>query len=186
MKFAILPGSARQGSLNKKLARVVQSIFLNQQHETIFFDLRQLDIPLYDGDMESKDGIPKVILDTNEKIKSCHALIIVTPEYNRSTPGVLKNVIDWLSRNSQSCFMNKSILMMSASPGPYGGAFSVNATKVSLERLGGNVYPESFSLSSADKAFTSEDKLIDIKTEEKIQSLLIKFTNYAVKLNSNI
>lgn len=74
--------------------------------------------------------------------------------------------------------------MMSASPGPYGGAFSVNATRVSLERLGSLVYPEPFPLAGADKAFSADGKLVDAKTGERIQSLLGKFINYSQKLNS--
>lgn len=185
MKIAILPGSIRQASLNKKLGRTVEKILEILKHEAIFLDLKDFAMPLYDGDIEENSGIPEIVSNLNQKIKSCDALIIVSPEYNRSTPGILKNGIDWLSRIKLHCFDQKPVLLMGASPGPYGAAFSLAAIKTSLDRLGAFVYPENFALAKADHAFTTNDQLADEKTSEKVRSLLEKFLKFSEKLNKS-
>ena len=183
MKIAILPGSLRKPSLNKKLGRAVEKILTDLKHEARFLDLKDFEISFYDGDVESEKGIPQDVTKLNDSIKSCQAFIIVSPEYNRSIPGVLKNALDWMSRIKSHCLDQKPILLMGASPGPFGAAFSLLAMQTSLSRLGSYVYPENFTLPKADQAFTLNGDLSDEKTAERIKLLIEKFIKYSEKLN---
>jgi NAD(P)H-dependent FMN reductase len=92
-KVAVVVGSIRQGSFNKQLARAVESL-APQEFEFEHLDIASL--PLYSQDYDA--DYPQVALDFKQKIADANALLFVTPEYNRSIPGVLKNAIDWGSR----------------------------------------------------------------------------------------
>ena len=90
---AIVVGSLRKESINKKLARALEKIGNpNLKFKTIPID----DIPLYNGDLES--NLPQPVVQFKQAIADADAVLFVTPEYNRSIPGVLKNVLDWGSR----------------------------------------------------------------------------------------
>ena len=78
-------------------------------------------IPLFDQDLESR-GVPDAVLQLAQEIRSADALLIASPEYNFSISGVLKNAIDWLSRQQEQPFKNKPVALMSATLGPVGGA----------------------------------------------------------------
>ncbi len=78
------------------------------------------DIPFYYGDLEDESGIPAPVKALGEKIRAADALLIVTPEYNTSLPGLLKNALDWVSREPQGSFGAKPVAIMGASPGTYG------------------------------------------------------------------
>lgn len=181
MKLAVLPGSMRTDSLNKKLAKEISVILNNQKHESFLLDLRLLSIPLYDGDIEEKDGIPQGIAWLDKSLKESQGIIIVTPEYNHSIPGVLKNAIDWLSRIKPTVFVNKPILLFAASPGSFGGLRSLAATRPVLEGLGAYVFPEMMAVPKANEVF-AEKGLSDAKLQERITKLLINFVQYTAKL----
>ena len=90
-----ISGSLRAGSFNTRLLRAVEAA----APETLRLDIiTPRGVPLYDGDVEENEGIPTVVEELKERVRAADALIIATPEYNFSVPGVLKNMIDWLSR----------------------------------------------------------------------------------------
>ncbi len=179
MTIAVLPGSLRRDSWNKKLAHVVERILLKDQKEVLFCDLKDFPMPVYDGDIEMNEGIPAGVRDLDHKIKSSQALIIVTPEYNGSIPGVLKNTVDWLSRIEPHCFTDKQILLLGASPGALGAVRSLWHTRQPLAVLEAHVYPQVFGLPKAHQAFDEHGNLVDPKTEEKVRQLVQKFVKYA-------
>ena len=180
MKFALLPGSLRTDSLNKKLAKQIAQMLNSQKHEAILLDLRSLSIPLYDGDMEVKEGLPKGIVELDKNLKNAHGIIVVTPEYNFSIPGVLKNAIDWLSRVKPHAFVNKPVLLLAASPGGFGGLRSLMATRQVIEGLGAYVFPEMMAVPKAHEVF-AENGFNDTKLEERISKLLTVFGQYTTK-----
>lgn len=119
MNWVVLVGSVRKGSLNATLARALPGIAPAGTELELLPSIAQF--PIYDGDMEA-EGFPAPVTVMAEKIAAADALVIVTPEYNYSVPGGLKNAIDWLSRLKPQPFAGKPTLIMSASPSAMGGA----------------------------------------------------------------
>lgn len=115
-------------------------------------NLNELSIPLYNGDIETV-AIPEGVQKLAKCIDQAQALIIASPEYNYSISGVLKNVIDWVSRVRPMPLKQKPILLMAASPGPIAGIRGLWHTRVPIEGLGNYVFPEMFSLGGSFQAF---------------------------------
>lgn len=118
-KFTIcgIAGSLRRDSLNKALLSAVAEAVPDLAEVRI---ASIEGIPLYNADVEAAEGIPVAVARLAEEIRGADALLIVTPEYNAGIPGVLKNVIDWLSRVKPSVFAGRPTAMMGASPGKLG------------------------------------------------------------------
>lgn len=183
MKVLLFAGSLRVDSLNKKLVRVAKLILETHNNiETTFVDLKDLQLPVYDGDIEAK-GIPESVQKLSQQIGEADALIISSPEYNASISGSLKNTIDWVSRAKPMQLSKKQILLLGASPGELGAMRGLIHTKPSFETLGNYVYPSVYALPKADKAFNEENKLIDPARHERLQKLVGEFIAYAQKQN---
>jgi chromate reductase, NAD(P)H dehydrogenase (quinone) len=118
MNWVVLVGSVRKGSLNAALARALAGIAPEGTTLTILPSIAEF--PIYDGDMEA-EGFPAPVTAMGETVAAADALVIVTPEYNYSVPGGLKNAIDWLSRLKPPPLGGKPTLIMSASPSTMGG-----------------------------------------------------------------
>jgi len=183
MKIAIMPGSLRKGSWNKKLGHVVEKMLQTAGHEVFYCDLKDFSIPVYDGDLEDSEGIPKGVQDLDAKIKSCDALIVVTPEYNGSIPGILKNTVDWLSRAKPHCFQDRQILLLAASPGPLGAVRSLWHTRQPFAVLEAHVYPLVYGLAKAHQAFDEQGQLVDPAVVERVNGLVNKFAAYVAAVH---
>ncbi|MBF9042455.1 NADPH-dependent FMN reductase [Rhodobacterales bacterium HKCCE4037] len=109
-------GSLREGSFNRKLLMEAKSAF--DPETFVFADLR---IPLYDGDLETAEGIPEGVQRLANQIAEADAVLICSPEYNKSISGVLKNALDWISRTDGSPWRDKPVAIMSANAGRSGG-----------------------------------------------------------------
>ncbi len=126
-KILAFAGSTRSASFNKRLARIAAEGARKAGADVTFIDLRDYPMPLYDGDLEDKEGLPANAKKLKEIFLAHKGLLIASPEYNSSMPGVLKNTIDWVSRVSDpkevplACFDGKVATLMSASPGALGG-----------------------------------------------------------------
>ena len=120
MKLLIFAGALRADSCNKKFAREAFRLARELGAEGEFVDLKDYPMPVYDGDIETASGIPAGTAALGKKILAAEALVISTPEYNGSIPGVLKNVIDWLSREKTVSLSGKHLLLLAASPGRLG------------------------------------------------------------------
>src|SRR5947199_9822957 len=126
VKVLVFAGSTRKGSFNKKLASIAAEDARAAGAEVTHIDLRDLPIPLYDGDLEATEGIPPNGRKLKDLMLSHDAFLIASPEYNSSITGVLKNAIDWASRQSANeqpleCFTGQVVGLCSASPGGLGG-----------------------------------------------------------------
>lgn len=131
-----LLGSLRQRSYNRMLLTAAQSLAPAGMRILDPPDLRP--VPLYDGDVESSTGVPEVVTAMGDALRAADAILFVTPEYNFSIPGALKNTIDWLSRDPQHGFRGKPVGIMGASNGPVGTArmqYHLRQVLVSLEAL---------------------------------------------------
>lgn len=111
-----LPGSLRQNATNRRLLREAARLF--DAGEFIEADLN---LPLYDGDVEEIEGIPGKVQLLADQIADAHAVIISTPEYNKGPSGVLKNALDWVSRTKGNPWADKPVAVMSAAAGRAGG-----------------------------------------------------------------
>lgn len=172
-------GSLRQGSHNQALLRASLELVPNSAKLEVF----ELDsIPLFNQDLESSP--PEKVKEFKRKIKAADALLIATPEYNYSVPGVLKNAIDWASRPyGDNAFEGKPVALMSASIGMLGGARAQYHLRQSFVFL--NMYPvnkpEVF-VSFASQKFDDKGRLLDEKTKELIRELLDNLVAWAKKL----
>ena len=180
MKILLFAGSLRRDSLNKKFAREALRLLATRPGiETEFVDLQLLSIPVYDGDVEEASGVPAGVQELSRKIMAADALVISTPEYNGSIPGVLKNTVDWLSRIKPGSLAGKHLLLLAASPGALGGVRSLWHSRQPFEVLGTFVFPEVMGLPLAHQAFDESGALRDAKTVERLNDLLGRFLAHA-------
>lgn len=179
MKILTFAGSLRTDSLNKKHAREALRLVKELGHDGEFVDLRDFNLPVYDGDIQDK-GFPEGLSTLAEKITAADALILSTPEYNFSMPGGLKNVVDWLSRLKPVPLANKPILLLGATPGALSAVRGMTHTRQPLDAVGMHVYPGMLGLGQAHTHFDSAGKLTEEKAKP-LKELIEKFLNHIGK-----
>jgi chromate reductase len=146
MSVLVISGSSRRGSLNSRLARLVADL-RPADAVTVVTNLTRL--PFYDGDLEAA-GTPASVADLRDAVGSADVVVVVTPEYNGTVPGLLCNAVDWLSRPAhQSVLRDKPLLVLSASPTPFGGARAAEHLRGVLTRIGASVFPVGLSVAAA-------------------------------------
>lgn len=174
-----ISGSLRRKSFNTSLLRTAQAL----SNENIAIEAATLHgIPLYDGDLEEQDGIPASVIALKEQVVACDGLLLVTPEYNNSIPGVFKNAIDWLSRppaDAARIFGGRPVAVIGASPGGFGTILSQNAWLPVLRTLGARHWAEGrLMVSRAGKLFDEEGELIDDGTRDQLRKFLHGFASF--------
>lgn len=122
-----ISGSLRKGSLNGMLMREAARLYAPDQ-----FVEANLRLPLYDGDLESNEGIPAEVETLAEQIRTADAIIVASPEYNKMIPGVLKNALDWVSRVKGGPWQGKPVGLMSATAGRTGGEVALYTLRHAL------------------------------------------------------
>jgi NAD(P)H-dependent FMN reductase len=165
----------RSESLNRKLAALAARVARDHGATVDLASMRDFDVPLYDGDLETAQGIPAGAKALHDRLLASDAFIVSSPEYNGSMPGTIKNLIDWTSRFRPQPFDGKHGLLMSASPSMMGGNRALWALRMPLEHLGSRVYPDMFSLAMAHKAFDGEriaDAALLARFEKNVQAFL--------------
>lgn len=183
MKILAFAASLRAASLNRKL--IQQAVAMLRAVPGVDVDLadfRDFEMPMYDGDLEARDGIPAGGREFIRRIHEADGLVISTPEYNGGIPGTLKNAIDWASRADLIPFDGKPILLIGASPGGLGGVRGLWHSRVPLETLGAHVYPEMMGVPHAHQAFTDNGSLQDPKLLSRLQTLLLSYRDFVQKL----
>lgn len=178
MNILFFAGSLRKDSCNKKFAREALRLAQGIGEQTEYLDLKDYPMPPYDGDIEAASGVPEITVRLGAKIRRADALVVSTPEYNGSIPGVLKNIIDWLSREPNVSLTGKPLLLLAASPGALGGVRSLWQTRVPFEVLGVHVFPGMMGLPGAYEAFDAEGRLKDEKKRQQLQKLLAQFLEH--------
>jgi len=164
MRLLFFAGSAREGSHNKKLARLGQRIAEANGIESVFADLADYHMPIYHGDLENDEGVPERARAFKALLEEYDGVMIVTPEYNASVPPLLKNTIDWLSRvkDEPDGFKTRVFAISGASPGYYGAMRSLLTLRQILSAgLGALVIPQQMALPRAMQAFEDDGSLKD-------------------------
>lgn len=176
MKLLAIPGSLRRASLNRALLEAAGELVPEGVTLTIE-DLREL--PFYDGDIDDDERRPDAVRAWKEHIASADALLIATPEYNYGIPGVLKNAIDWASRPAyRSPLRGKPVAIMSASPGPVGGARAQAHLKQVLLGVVAEVFPYPEVLVGAAHRKLVDGKLVDEDTRTQLQGMLGEYVRW--------
>ena len=182
VRILALSGSLRRGSFNTAALRACREL-APQQARIEIAPLRE--IPLYDEDLRERTGFPAPVDGLREQIRAADALLIATPEYNYSVPGVLKNAIDWISRPPNQPFADKPAAVFSVSPGITGGIRAQWALKPVLSGLGALVLPRpEVAIGDARTKFDDAGVLADEATRERLSTFLRAFVNWIERLRA--
>lgn len=182
-------GSTRVGSFNKKLIKVAADAAEKAGASVTFLDLRNLHLPLYDGDLEESQGLPEGAQQLKKLMLEHEGLLISSPEYNSSISAVLKNAIDWASRPVKGQpplaeFKGKVAGLMSTSTGALGGLRGLVHLRAILGNIGVLVLPDQHAVPRAHEAFDEHDQLKDQLQLDKIQAIAQRTVQTVAKLNS--
>jgi NAD(P)H-dependent FMN reductase len=173
-KILVIPGSLRTGSHNAKLAAVAAYEFAQAGVDVTRISLADFPLPIYDGDLQAKSGVPKHAVNLKRMIGTHHGVLIVSPEYNASVPPLLKNAIDWVSRVQDpqeargEVFRNRAFALAGASQSRLGAARALQALRLILTSCHANVIASQLTLAFAGEAYDDMDRL---KNESDIASL---------------
>ncbi|MEP7243556.1 MAG: NADPH-dependent FMN reductase [Gammaproteobacteria bacterium] len=173
-----LSGSLRRGSFNTALLNAA----VEAAPSGLSIDAQSIrGIPLYDFDVETQ-GMPESVTQLKDRIASADGLLLVTPEYNNSIPGVFKNAIDWLTRPAADIprvFRNRPVAIMGASPGRFGTLLSQTAWLPIVRTLGMRpFYGANLYVSEASKVFDASGKLVDAAAQARLHSFLAGFAQF--------
>ena len=187
VKILVFAGSARAGSLNKKLARVAAAAVRAAGAEATFVDLADYPMPLYDGDLEAREGVPAGARKLKDLFIAHRGLLIVSPENNASVSALLKNVLDWISRQDGSesglvPYQGKVAALAGASPGALGGLRGLTHLRAILQTLNVLVLSEQFALGRAHEAFNEDGSLKDAKQQLALAALTKKLVEVCARL----
>jgi len=187
-KILAFAGSTRTGSFNKKLVQVAVAGARAAGAEVTSVDLRDLPMPLYDGDLEATQGIPPNARKLKALMLVHQGLLIAAPEYNSGMTGVLKNAIDWASRSAEgeaplACFVGKVAALMSASPGGLGGLRGLVHVRSILSNIHVLVLPDQVAVPRAHEAFSPDGTLKEPKQQTSVEQLGRHLADLLMKLN---
>ena len=171
-----IAGSLRRGSYNAALLRAAAEL----APASVRVEIASIrGIPLYDGDVEAENGIPDPVRELKDRIAACDGLLLVTPEYNNSLPGVFKNAIDWLSRPSADIprvFGDRPVAIAGATPGPGATNLSQAAWLPVLRTLGTRPwFGRRLAVASAAQVFDEEGRIADEKVRERVRAFMADF-----------
>jgi NAD(P)H-dependent FMN reductase len=169
-------GSLREGSYNQKLVGVAASGARAAGAEVTELQLRDLPLPVYDADLEAREGMPANAVKLKDIMKAHEGFLIASPEYNSSLSGALKNAIDWASRKVAdetplACFSGKTAAIMAASPGAVGGLRGLSHLRAILGNIQVLVLPEQKVIPNAHEAFKDDGTLKDTAQQDAVRSI---------------
>lgn len=175
-----LSGSLRAASFNTGLLRAAAGMMPGGS-ELIVKTIHG--IPLFDGDLEDREGIPPAVAELGTLIAQADGLLLSSPEYNNSIPGPIKNAIDWLSRigdeTAGPVFAGKPVAVMGASPGGFGTLLGQNAWLPVLRTLKTQPWWEGRLLVAKAGSLADDDgSLTDATTLSKLRAFLAGFTEF--------
>ena len=185
-KLIGLSGSLRQHSFNSSLLRAAVAL-MPQGAEMIVQSIR--DIPLYDGDLEAAQGIPGPVQVLKDAIAAADGLLLVSPEYNNSIPGVFKNAIDWLSRppaDISRVFSGKPVAIIGASPGGFRTILGQEAWLPVLRTLGTRSwFGGRLLVSRAATVFDESGRIVNDATKEQLRQFIDGFVSFVRSIPRN-
>lgn len=154
-KLLFFAGSARKESMNKKLAKLAADMAQEAGAQVTHIDLKDFEMPLYDGDVEAQNGIPENAKKLKQLFVEHDGFFIASPEYNSSMPPLLKNTLDWISRPHEEneasliAFTGKIAALGAVSPGRLGGLRGLVSLRMMLGNIGVTVVPSQVAVGSS-------------------------------------
>jgi len=163
-----LSGSLRRDATNRKLLLEAVRLFGDASHV-----VGDLNLPLYDGDVEARDGIPPAVQLLADQITTADAVVISTPEYNKAPSGVLKNALDWLSRVRPGAWAGKPVAIVSAASGRAGGERAQYSLRHCMTPFNPRILqgPE-VMIAGVEKAFDEDGRLVNEFSTKSLQKLM--------------
>jgi NAD(P)H-dependent FMN reductase len=179
IKILGVSGSLRAQSFNTALLRAAQAA----AGEGVQIEAATLHgIPLYDGDLEQRDGTPQAVRELKQRIVASNGLLMVTPEYNNGVPGVFKNAVDWLSRKTPDMplvFADRPVAVIGASPGGFGTIMSQNHWLPVLRTLGARHWSGGrLTVSRAQSVFGPDGALQDDTIRRQLAEFVHGFASF--------
>ncbi len=189
VKLLFLSGSCRKDSFNKKLSKIACDIASKQGIEATFIDLADFDMPIYNGDLEDESGVPENAIKLKKIFIEHDGFFIASPEYNSSFSSLLKNTLDWISREheenepSLAAYRGKVAAISSTSPGGLGGMRGLVPLRMLLGNIGVTVIPDQLAIPAAHNCFNDKGQLTDDKQAKALQNVISSFvkTTKAIK-----
>jgi chromate reductase, NAD(P)H dehydrogenase (quinone) len=185
LKILVIPGSLRTGSHNARLAAAAAYEFAQAGVDVTRISLADFPLPIYDGDLQTKSGVPKNAVNLKRMIGAHDGVVIVTPEYNSSVPPLLKNTIDWVTRVQDShetrgqIFREKPFAIAAASESRLGGTRALAALRLILTACRATVIANQLALSFADQAYDDADRLKHPADIEALKALVRQLIDIA-------
>ena len=188
-KILAFAGSTRTDSYNKRLVKLAAAGARAAGAEVTLIDLRDFPLPLFDGDLEAREGLPPNGRRLKDLFLAHQGLLISAPEYNSSITAVLKNTIDWVSRPVPGeaplgCFDGKVAAILSASPGALGGLRGLVHVRAILGNIKVLVLPDQVAVSKANEAFDPDGSLKDPKQQAAVEGLGAQLARAIARLHS--
>jgi chromate reductase, NAD(P)H dehydrogenase (quinone) len=184
LKVLVICGSLRKGSYNRALTRALPDLAPPEMKFNAAPDFETL--PMYNADIQEASGFPPAAQDLGTAIRAADGVLFVSPEYNWSMPGWLKNGIDWVSRMKDQPFQEKPVAIQSCSQGPLGGARMQYHWRMSMTFLKAFIFgtPEIFVGNAASKFDKDTLALTDQPTKDIIQLQLAAFAKFIVRVRA--
>jgi len=175
LRIACIAGSLRTASYNRKLLALAVTALEKEGAQADALDLREFPLPLYDGDLESMQGIPDNAWKLKARIAACQGTIIACPEYNGSMPGTFKNALDWTSRGEGSPWSGKVVGLMGATTGLWGTQRMMPHLRQSLLILNALVIPQQINVREAERVWDRDGLLTDAKLALRVEKFVREF-----------
>src|SRR6266480_6900171 len=188
LKILVIPGSLRTGSLNAKLAATAAYQFAQAGADVTRISLGDFPLPIYDGDLQAKSGIPKHAINLKRMMSAHHGVLIVTPEYNSSVPALVKNTIDWVTRVQDApeargqVFRERAFAIAAASGGRLGGTRALAALRLILSACHATVIPNQLAVSFAEEAYDDMDRLKHSADSEALKARVRQLSDFSQRM----
>ena len=178
VKVLAFAGSTRTDSYNQKLVDEAAKMAEQLGAKVTVIYLKDFPLPFYDADLESKEGMPENARQLRKLMIESDAIIIASPEYNRSVSAVLKNALDWASRDedgggSYTAFRGKVFALMSASPGKKGGKRGLEHLRTIIEDVKGEIVSQEVTIPRAHEYFAEPKRGDNLVLRQELQKLLV-------------
>ena len=188
LKILVIPGSLRTGSHNARLAAAAAYQFAQVGADVTRISLGDFPLPIYDGDLQTKSGVPKNAINLKRLMSAHHGVLIVTPEYNSSVPALVKNTIDWVTRVQDAhetrgqVFRGRAFAIAAASESRLGGTRALAALRLILSACHATIIPNQLALSFAADAYDDMDRLKHPRDIEALNALVRQLIEVAQRM----
>jgi NAD(P)H-dependent FMN reductase len=189
LKVLAFAGSLRKGSYNKQLVRVAARFARDAGAEVTELDLADYPMPIFDEDLETRDGVHPTAMKLKKLFREHDAFLISSPEYNSSLSAALKNLIDWLSRPVDgepplACFKGKTAALFAASPGALGGLRGLVHLRAVLGNIGVLLLADQLAVGKANEAFAPDGSMTNPKQAAMVKAIVADLVRVATAVRT--